>query len=1624
MRKKFFVPALALILIVATATIFFLLRFPLPASIQEYILLPYLKNQLPYLKINFSSISTNLVNSIYINDFAIYPTTYSTTPIFVAKAAILRYNIFKGIKLDAIQKISFRDCKLQLDTGRYEEILSLYKNFNNVSREKAIKPLLVEVCFYNLRLSLLNAAKNKIYGDYEIITMKFKTRNRKANFTLLGKYFSDKKQSFFVNVDVEDISKAEKLRVSCKNLPLSLFNVVSDKMKCEGGVFWETTICKRGNFYSCDGKIALSSAKISIMDGVGDKTFTIGESVALYHLYRDTLVVEQCNMEICGNKVMLSGDVKNIFSKDIAANLKIKFIGLNIAKFSLLFPQMQLDKFFSSSSESAADAKIVFRGNFSTYTLLVNLEGRIYTKFGELLNLQANISHNENSTVVNSLTAKINSGKVEAVGSVKGRSCSFFVKMHKVDLVRVIHLEGVAGIMPSDINISISRDDERLSIFSNFYISASKPLNVAIKGELQMRTEDKFYVKGQLLPFGYNFLYEGVEKDGNLFIRKGEFVFSQKEKIFTTGKLSIYSTGEDNMSLSITSDLIPLDRFYSKLTGEMRLSGVIYGNILSPVVSVNFQGREKSLGEYRCSLYSSTGTSKNLQISFESIRGGGKQFNWERLAAHASYSGSDKRLQVNKILLKQRDGGELLFYLVPVRKQNFSSCVIKGDNFKFYDREISFLFDGKYTKLQNEEKLSLFTPYFNVNGTTLGDLSVIISFRDKNIYAEFLGLNSRLSSNLSIKGGKITYGKLNFANLEFSRIGKIFLSSVVDKIDKNGGNISGNVTISGKLLSPDFNGNVVLRNFPLLNKKCSIESSISALLSKNVILGKTKVSFIKKGISSEKEAIGLSWSFLVSSFAARPHEMFLSFEKDLTCKDFTIYAPKAKFIFDSGKLFRIYSELNTDKGDIVLEEGSFVKFADDGRKLEFYLRTKIKNISIANVTVWGNLNLKGKYFFHDNNVEAAVESPTFWVNQYNFSNFGTYVVKKGGLLYLYPDKNSKYTVESNIEFLGKDNIKFTYFKVKELNNEIFSVKGKYNSKDLDISINGNKFPLDILLGIFNFKANMEGYSNFQLLVTGSIDNPKIVGQIDSIEGKIYNLPYTKLSAWFSVKDKMVDVSYGKIYLKDKYILDISGVFPLKKEGYYNAKCSIPNCDLSILPYLFSWIKNSKGTANGNLYIRGPFENPSLEGEVRIYKGEFFATDLVKNITSVNGEIVLKNNSFVVKNFEGYAGKGNFTISGSGVIGKGGIEYDFTLQTKGETGINVSWGYLAIPQSSLFGRILAQPSYGEAKVDVEVKGSKDQTRVVGVIELNNAHFTYPPKQEVKFSAAEGYSKLYLDLTIVANKNVWYENELIRANIEGEVKIKGPANNLEVNGNIKSYRGVLSYLGKIFNLKYAELEIRKNTPYLECRAEASVSLPLSSDASVYSSPTNLILEIAHEKLVNVKPKLYSTDREFAKYSTEDFLKQIGKYQEPFTVEKIEPLLREEVIKLFDSALVSPLAKFMLQEAKLVDNIVITQEETNISKKEEAVSSPISIVDILAGTKYTFQKSISGQTFFEYILKLDRSALFQNKLDIKQEIAFSHRWRNLLLRASIGIPENIAQPLNSERKISVEVHDRFGW
>jgi len=1616
-KKKLFAAVLVLALTTTTIAILLFLRLRLPTTIQKNILIPYFEKQFPCLKINFSSISTNLINSMYINDFAIYLPTDSATPMLFAKTATFHFNIFKGIKLNAIYKISFKDCRLQFDIAKYKEILSLYRNFSN--RKKISKFPLVDIYFCNLHLSLFNSVKNRVYDDYEITAIKLRTRNRKTGLTLAGRYFSDKKQSFFVNVEIEDIFKIDRLKILCKNFPLSLFDVVSDKIKYEGGVFIETTICKKENVYSCDGEVSLNSAKISIMDGGEFKTFTIGKSEILYSSYRDTLVVKQCKVEICGSEIFLSGEMNPLNKGNIAANLKIKSANLNIAKFAHIFPQ--LDRFFSSST-SVVDAEVKFEGNFSTYTLLVNLGGKVCTKFGELENLQVSIEHDRNGTTVNSLVGKISRGEVKATGVVKGESCNFLIKMCKIDLAEPLRIERVVGRMPAELNINLSIEKGKLSIFSNYLISIYQSPYTAIKGELQLQTNSKFYVKGQLLPYGYNFLYEGVEKDGVLFIQKGEFAFSQKEKIFTAGKFTLFGVKGDNVSLSISSDLISLDRFYTKLAGETYLSGTVCGNISYPRVYVSFRGREKSLGEYTCVLYSSTEASKGLQVSFQSVRGGIKQLlSWERLTMQASYT--DGLLYVSKILLKQQSGGELLFYLIPVEKRNFSNCIIKADNLKFYDKEISFLFDGKYTRLQDMVKLLLFSPYLSIGGTRLGDLSATISFSESDVCMELLGLNNRLNSNFVVKKNGNIVGKLSLSNLEFDRISRIFLPSIADRVEKDGSKICANITMSGKLLLPDFSGNVVLKNFTLQNRKYNIENFISGLLSKRLISGKTAILPVKKSINKREDTLNLSWNFLISSFTAKPHELLLSFEKDLTYKDLMIYTPQVKFIFGKDKI-NVYSEIDTNNGTLVIEKESFVKFPSDiAGSLEFLLQAEIRSIGIVNTTIWGDVSCRGKYSFYNNDTEITLESPTFWVNQYNFSNFKARIVKKGRTLNFYPDRNAKYTIESNIEFLEKDNLKFTHFNMREDDNNIFSISGKYSGRDLDISIEGNKFPLDVLFGILNFKTRIEGYSNFQLLITGNISNPKIVGQINSLEGKIYNLPYTKLSAWFSVKDKMLNISYSKVYLKDKYSLDLSGVFPLEKRGYYNVKCSVPSCDLSVLSYLFSWVKHSKGAVSGNLYLSGPSENPSLEGEIKIHKGEFFMTDLLKNISSVNGEIVLKNNRFIVKNFGGYVGKGNFTLSGSGVIDRGGVEYSFTLQTKGETGLNISWNYLSIPQSSLFGRILSQPSYGEAKVDVEVKGSKEVIYITGMVELNNAHFTYPPRQEIKLSTAEGYPKLYLDLTIVANKNVWYENELIRANIEGEIKLKGPSNNLEINGDIRSYRGVLSYLGKIFNLKYAELEIKKNVPYLECRAETNVSLPLSSDASVRSSPTHLILEINREKLVHVKPRLYSTDREFAKYSTEDFLKQIGKYQEPITVEKIELILREEIIKLFDSALVSPLARFMLQETRLVDNIVVTQEET-VSKKEEILSSPISIVDILAGTKYTFQKSITGQTFFEYILKLDRSALFQNRLDIRQEIAFSHRWKNFLLRASIGVPENITQPLDSERKISVEVHDRFGW
>jgi len=147
----------------------------------------------------------------------------------------------------------------------------------------------------------------------------------------------------------------------------------------------------------------------------------------------------------------------------------------------------------------------------------------------------------------------------------------------------------------------------------------------------------------------------------------------------------------------------------------------------------------------------------------------------------------------------------------------------------------------------------------------------------------------------------------------------------------------------------------------------------------------------------------------------------------------------------------------------------------------------------------------------------------------------------------------------------------------------------------------------------------------------------------------------------------------------------------------------------------------------------------------------------------------------------------------------------------------------------------------------------------------------------------------------------------------------------------------------------------------------------------------------------------------------------------------MYQQQMVRLLDTSLATPLAKSLLKRTGLVDELhvsrvinpaaatPITTDPNNPSAGQQDAA-----VNFLAGTKYTVAKNLSSRLSLGYGVRFEQiqSADLTNKLDLRSDVEMSYRFvSNIYLRGSFDLPSQTAGSI-PDRKVTIEPHWRFGW
>lgn len=947
-------------------------------------------------------------------------------------------------------------------------------------------------------------------------------------------------------------------------------------------------------------------------------------------------------------------------------------------------------------------------------------------------------------------------------------------------------------------------------------------------------------------------------------------------------------------------------------------------------------------------------------------------------------------------------------------------CEFKFDYVNYVSSSsIKFIYvKGKTTHLVfnsvlKDDKLSFTVTSKNLNIEPLDDIKfsakgeIRRAKKDKNYYLSILLDNLYYKQYKVLESLPIT-GKFDRKNIDLTFGEKLFYGSLSYDILKNYGYLSFNVD-SRQFKIDKFQANLVC-NLKLENKQGILNLEGTYRIKSLLYDGQKVLDFCKGEIMSSLNNIISKGEIFIGNnnvnydvIYSRPSKQLMIKAKNVNflpnVKKFELFNVELTSEIDDSYSFKNLTwkgKIYNDNSEVIISSFN-VSFIED--VITAYCI--IKNLKIKNFNFTSNVELFIKDF-SKRWKSFKLYFDNLWINEHYadkvYLSF-VYNAIDRELIFLHDDSE----LSKSVKFSGKicffkNYIKFLDFKISDKTSEYLTCTGNVGIDNEALRIKISGIPLNLIKNCFQIPLhNINGivFSNIKLL---TIDSDRNLYQmsleflIDDVD--IETLKLKNILGKMTFYRKNLNIENIDFVFKENKKMNLRGSFNFDNKTIDMILTS-HNCDLSILNGFQNIIRSANGKLMVSIKATGSLTSPNIVGYLNVTKGRIEFDEYLKYIENLNINLVFNEKGIRIDKFFGSYENTTFSIGGRISLTEG---YSIRLKTSGGDGIFVKIPELSFPVGQFFKIIKGEklfPSNGNVHLDITIVKRKSQPPMVtGDIILNNAHFTYPGISSKRKISSLGF---YHNLNLIANNNVWYENEYLSANISGKINFcfNEGMQKMNINGEAIALRGKINFLNHNFDLTSGKLEIIDRNVYIQLTGETKITTP---EREII--PINLVIE--RSKIEEIKPKLVSPM--YPELKTEEItslLLGVGRFQRVgdkvsiISTEKIDylPLLRAQFIRMIDTTFATPIAKNILKRWGIADNFSIVSLETSSSsfdaeQKNSGSYNKFKVSDIFKDTKYVIEKYITSDMLVSYSIAF---AEIQNKLNLKHEIEISYRLKN---------------------------------
>jgi len=943
-----------------------------------------------------------------------------------------------------------------------------------------------------------------------------------------------------------------------------------------------------------------------------------------------------------------------------------------------------------------------------------------------------------------------------------------------------------------------------------------------------------------------------------------------------------------------------------------------------------------------------------------------------------------------------------------------------------------------------------------VEGTVAGNLLKVSGIAFNNLGANTVISSSRLIlSNIKSDNGlegslSCLYGKdkerlsgyLNLKNTDISG----FYPELV-------GSVNASAKVSGTLDKPTVNIAVSVKKGKYSDIPFSFTSELSyvddALRIKNAELSSSKAKLSVKGKYAQAQRGLLSVDFeninetIINKFVGFRTPVIGEFSGQGTLYQYEKIPARLKIEVKSAKTYVKGIKLNDIKSQVevhnsrILLSSASAKLEDSEIRADkgsfnindgmYDLNLFLVNAHIGPADVFGSINVSGKMDKKTggSSYEGKIDIKNFWINKYKLSSLG--------LDYLIKDK--KFTIlwsSGGADVFGSadfnSGIKIEDFRISK-SSASASINASFGEDIFNFAVRGKNIDWEFLTEILDSPVDLTGRTDFSIDASGTFSAPEVKLAVKSNKGKIIDIPYDDINLEIVSSGNEANIKTAKIYKKNEISVEVNGFFPFWIDSSLDGKMKkkpleityeIDDSKMYLLQYLsYGEIKPRSGKIRVKGDITGTVDNIKNSGQFNAYNGVFDSKTYFDRMKEFNVDIVWDDNRVKINKFSGKSGSGKLNVSG-GVDLDGFKVSNIDVQVFTDNkGIPLKVPELPITDSILSRGILQAYSSGEPRFNLTIQGTPAKPKIAGWISLENTRFSFPPPDNAADTEDIFPDDTEFDLELRAAKNTKFENSFADAWINGTIYIKGTYAYPKPQGIIETQRGTIKYIGIIFDVISAKIEIvDEDTMFVSGEAETTVYSPSRSD------PETIMLSITKSPIDNLNVRFYSKDdptmdsqTALAKVTRTEQTVKNGGNQELILGIISDFDLRQQALRLIDSSFATPIARNVLRRTGLADNFRVSY--VNTEQYVSAAEGP-TFADLLYGTKYSVEKNITNQFLLGYSVTFDQ---IQRKLDLRHEVEMRYRLNNNLFLSGSYELESEDSLHAPDRRLMLQHQIRFG-